>query len=142
MNRLVWKLDNSEAGFTLIEILLATIIFTLVALAMGSTFMNGGQLVANATAKRRALTLAQSRMEDIKLASFIALTAARGTFPEDLTIDNVGFRRTLTVEYVTDADYRVPSATATNSIRLTVTVQDNDPNVVFDDVTLQTVVAS
>ncbi len=132
-----------EAGFTLIETLIATIIFALVVLAFGTTYVNGKLLVANQGARRQALLLAQSRLEELKLNDFTTLAGQVGNpVATTITIDNTIFSRTSDVVYVNVNDYTQIVGGPTDALRLTVTVTDNDAELDFDDVVVDTTITS
>jgi prepilin-type N-terminal cleavage/methylation domain-containing protein len=134
---------GSEAGFTLVETLVATIIFALMVLAFGATYMNGRLLVVNEGAKRQALMLAQSGLEELKLTDFVALEdAVDKPVKTNISIADANFLRTVEVTYVDEVDYTVEVAGPTDSLKLTVTVSDNDAEPDFPEVVLETVVAN
>jgi Tfp pilus assembly protein PilV len=134
---------KSEAGFSLIEVLVAGVVFAFMAVAFAATFVNGRLLVVNGGARRQALTLAQNRMEEIKLNDFATLEGMVGN-PEttNISIAGVDFLRTVSVAYVDDADYTVEVVGPTDSLKLLVTVSDNDPELDFSEVQLQTIVTN
>ena len=65
---------KSEKGFTLIEILVAFVILTVVAVPLTQVFYQGNYLAAAAGDKTTALNLAQEKMEEI-----IAMGAGENT---------------------------------------------------------------
>lgn len=136
----VWP--ESEAGFTLIEMLVASVIFAFVVAAFVATYTNARLLVVSEGARRQALILAQSRVEEIKLNAFVTLEGIVGNDEQmDISIADVDFSRTVSAGYVDDVDYTTDVAGPSDALKLTITVSDNDAELDFPDVVLQTVVA-
>ena len=81
---------RDEQGFTLIEIIAAFVIFTVVAVPLSHILLQGNQLAENAEKKTAALNVAQQKMEEIIAQGYVRDEDA-GTFSEE------GFSCTVTL---------------------------------------------
>jgi len=84
-------------GFTLIEILIATIIIMIVSL--GSVTLTVGIMRGNSFSKRltTATTLAQDRLEDVKRLGYANVGTAAGTQNYGTIANFSGYKRVVTV---------------------------------------------
>jgi type IV pilus assembly protein PilV len=84
-------------GFTLIEILIATVIITIVSL--GATTLTVGIMRGNSFSKRltTATTLVQDRLEDVKRLGYANVGTAAGTQIYGTITNFSGFKRVVTV---------------------------------------------
>ncbi len=143
---------KSEKGMSLIEVLIAGVIFAFVLISFGYMFAVAQGLLGGEGERRMALTLAQEGLETRQAAAattagFVTLEGlvAGGTIvenPVDAT-DYPNHQRQTTIVYVEDADYDddTPADPPTNSLRITVTVfPAGSRPVEFSAVTLVTVV--
>ena len=90
-------------GFTLIEILIATVIITIVSL--GATSLTVGIMRGNSFSKRltTAITLAQDRLEDVKRLGYTNVGTAAGTQNYGSIANFSGYKRVVTVTNDTPA---------------------------------------
>jgi type IV pilus assembly protein PilV len=90
-------------GFTLIEILIATVIITIVSL--GATSLTVGIMRGNSFSKRltTATTLAQDQLEDVKRLSYANVGTAAGTQNYGTIANFGGYKRVVTVTNDTPA---------------------------------------
>ena len=88
-------------GFTLIEILIATVIITIVSL--GATSLTVGIMHGNSFSKRltTATTLAQDRLEDVKRLGYANVETAAGTQNYGTITNFSGYKRVVTVSNTT-----------------------------------------
>jgi type IV pilus assembly protein PilV len=84
-------------GFTLIEILIATVIITIVSL--GATTLTVGIMHGNSFSKRltTATTLAQDRLEDVKRLGYTNVGTAAGIQNYGTIANFSGYKRVVTV---------------------------------------------
>jgi type IV pilus assembly protein PilV len=84
-------------GFTLIEILIATVIITIVSL--GATTLTVGIMRGNSFSKRltTATTLVQDRLEDVKRLGYANVGTAAGTQNYGTITNFSGYKRVVTV---------------------------------------------
>jgi type II secretion system protein I len=68
--RITSGLHNNERGMTLLEVLVALLIFSMVLVTMLGSFAQAGRQNANAYRYNEALWLAQSKIEEIKEMNF------------------------------------------------------------------------
>jgi type IV pilus assembly protein PilV len=90
-------------GFTLIEILIATVIITIVSL--GATTLSVGIMRGNSFSKRltTATTLAQDRLEDVKRLGYANVGTAAVTQNYGTIANFSGYKRVVTVTNDTPA---------------------------------------
>jgi type IV pilus assembly protein PilV len=90
-------------GFTLIEILIATVIITIVSL--GATSLTVGIMRGNSFSKRltTAITLAQDRLEDVKRLGYANVGTAAGTQNYGSITNFSGYKRVVTIANDTPA---------------------------------------
>jgi prepilin-type N-terminal cleavage/methylation domain-containing protein len=90
-------------GFTLIEILIATVIITIVSL--GAASLTVGIIRGNSFSKRlaTATTLVQDRLEDVKRLGYTNVGSAAGTQNYGTIANFSGYKRVVTVTNDTPA---------------------------------------
>lgn len=96
-----------QAGFTLIEILAAAVLITLVAIGTLSVFESGANLLSEARLKTEAALLAQSTLEEIidsasSFSGYLALTGGSITVPEDYALSKRSPQVDYTVEELSE----------------------------------------
>jgi len=125
------KQINNQAGFTLIEILMASVVIVFGLLAMG-TFL-GSQVNHNSKNERKtiALTLAQQKIEELRNTALIAGVSSANNGTDTLLASTTGagdFTRTWTIDDVTNpnldlvrviVDWDAGRGTGTSQIELT-----------------------
>ena len=91
------KLLQVTNGFTLIEILIATVIITIVSL--GATSLTVGIIRGNSFSKRltTAITLVQDQIEDVKRLGYANVGTAAGTQNYGTIANFSGYKRVVTV---------------------------------------------
>ena len=94
---------QETTGFTLIEILIATVIITIVSL--GATTLSVGIMRGNSFSKRlaTATTLVQDRLEDVKRLGYANVGTAAGTQNYGSITNFTGYKRVVTVTNDTPA---------------------------------------
>jgi prepilin-type N-terminal cleavage/methylation domain-containing protein len=94
---------QQASGFTLIEILIATVIITIVSL--GATSLTVGVIRGNSFSKRMATatTLVQDRLEDVKRLGYTNVGTAAGTQNYGSIANFTGYKRVVTVTNDTPA---------------------------------------
>jgi type IV pilus assembly protein PilV len=97
------KILRDTNGFTLIEILIATVIITIASLGVAS--LTVGVIRGNAFSKRvtTATTLAQDRLEEIKRLGYTKAGMAVGTEDYGTIANFSGYKRVITVANDTPA---------------------------------------
>ena len=65
----------SHSGFTLIEVLVAMVIFAISSMAVTSLMANHSKLVALNSQSSEAIALAQDKLEDLRTMNFTELTS-------------------------------------------------------------------
>ncbi len=114
---------KTEAGFTLIEALVASVLFALVALAFAYTYISSRTFTANSGGRRQAVVLAQQQMETLNPQLFAAVEVLVGApLDEDPIAGFNDYRRQTEASYVLDDDFSTPDAGPTNSLLVTVQV--------------------
>ena len=94
---------QETSGFTLIEILIATVIITIVSL--GATSLTVGIMRGNSFSKRltTATTLVQDQLEDVKRLGYTNVGTAVGVQNYGSIADFTGYKRVVTVTNDTPA---------------------------------------
>ena len=94
---------QETSGFTLIEILIATVIITIVSL--GATSLTVGIMRGNSFSKRlaTATTLVQDQLEDVKRLGYTNVGTAVGIQNYGSIADFTGYKRVVTVTNDTPA---------------------------------------
>jgi prepilin-type N-terminal cleavage/methylation domain-containing protein len=77
--RITSNLLNNERGMTLLEVLVALLIFSLVLVTMLGSFAQAGRQNSDAYRYNEALSLAQSKIEEIKKMDFNSVASQAST---------------------------------------------------------------
>lgn len=155
MNTFKCEWTGSEAGFTLIEAVLATVLFALIVTAFAASYINSSVSMTQVGYRQQAVAWAQGGVDQTKSKSYTGLRNIRNSNSSSLIVVNspisshitaagINYKRTLNLEWVQDNDTTViqASPTATSPIRIDVTVSPNDTKDKFEPVLLQTVICS
>jgi prepilin-type N-terminal cleavage/methylation domain-containing protein len=106
---------GSEAGFTLIELVVALLVFTVAVMGLASTMAVAVASDTHAGEQTRALALASQRLEEIKAIPYTAVASEPVTSVTSLGVEGSGpYKRTVTV---------VEGAEGANTKSVTVSVQ-------------------
>jgi len=84
---------KKQRGFTLIEVLIALFILSVVLLALGAVVISVMRATAQSKEMAAAVTLAQDKIESLKNSSFSSLTSA-GDSP---SLGNIAYNRQWTI---------------------------------------------
>lgn len=118
--RLRWHPVSNQRGLTLLEVMIAALILLFVLLSMVSGYMLGRVNLDREEVKRRAIGLAQDRLETIRARSISSLAAWEAVVPAKIdttyTLDRTTFTLTSTV------DDSLPTTQTTKPVRKIVTV--------------------
>jgi prepilin-type N-terminal cleavage/methylation domain-containing protein len=87
---------DTRAGFTLIEVLVAMVIFSISSLALAQLMWTSTQRVSSNNKLSYAVTLAQAQVEHLRQLTFEELSS--GTDPDPRYLHNTPFSRDWTVE--------------------------------------------
>ncbi len=113
----------TDKGLSLIEVLIAAVLFGLVSLAFGHTLISSRLFVASCVDKRQAVCLAQQRLEELKAQGFDAVeTLVVFSTDEDPVAGYPDYKRITQAVYVEDEDFSNQSAQATNTIMISAQV--------------------
>lgn len=111
---------SNQRGLTLLEVMIAALILLFVLLSMVSGYMLGRVNLDREEVKRRAIGLAQDRLETIRARSIASVAAWELVVPARIdttyVLDGTTFRLTSTV------DDSLPTTPTTKPVRKTVTV--------------------
>lgn len=107
------KIKNSNAGMTLLEVIIAVSIFTIAAIVLPQSFVMSGKINRKSNTYLEATTVAQNLMEEVK-ASDLAKISRAFNYPNHKfsflnSLDNIGVREVLPSDI---------SGTAYNPVRL------------------------
>jgi len=118
--RLRWRPMTDQRGLSLLEVMIAALILLFVLLSMVSGYMLGRVNLDREEVKRRAIGLAQDRLETIRARSIASLAAwdlvVKARIDTTYTLDGTTFTLTSTV------DDSLPNTQFTKPVRKIVTV--------------------
>ncbi len=118
--RLRWHPVSNQRGLTLLEVMIAALVLLFVLLSMVSGYMLGRVNLDREEVKRRAIGLAQDRLETVRARSIASVAAWELVVPARIdttyVLDGTTFRLTSTV------DDSLPTTPTTKPVRKTVTV--------------------
>lgn len=92
MNRRIFSKGKKEAGFSLLEVMLAVLLLGIVLVPMLNLFTTSGRISASSWSEATALNLAQAKLEEMKDTPFDDVVGQSGTFP-----DNPDYNYTISV---------------------------------------------
>lgn len=92
MNRRIFSEGKKEAGFSLLEVMLAVLLLGIVLAPMMNLFTISGRISASSWSEVIALNLAQAKLEEMKDTSFDGVVEQSGAFP-----DNPDYNYTISV---------------------------------------------
>ena len=131
---------RGEGGFTLVEVIVAIVMFAVMVIYLGQIYANSTSYVVKQGDRRKATFLAQEKLEEISAMDFSTVEAMSDTTENDAG-GYGGFTRTTSFDYVDDNDFSsVLTGTVTNAVRVTVVVGSSQGEQGFQDLTLQNVI--
>ncbi len=128
------QINNNQAGFTLIEVLIATVVIVFGLLAMG-TFL-GSQVNHNSKNERQtyATVLAQGKIEELRNTALVTGVSSTDNGTDTITTTAGPFTRTWTIDDVTHplldeitvtVDWDAAMGTGNSEVTLTTQVINN-----------------
>jgi len=121
--RLRWHPVSNQRGLTLLEVMIAALILLFVLLSMVSGYMLGRVNLDREEVKRRAIGLAQDRLETVRARSVASLAAwdlvIKARIDTTYTLDGTTFTLTSTV---VDSPEKRTTPPISNPVRKTVSV--------------------
>ena len=138
------RILESEAGFSLVEVIVSIIVFSIMALMLAQLYASGTLFVVNQGDRRKATLLAQERLETVSATLFsdvetdLALSPVVENNPNGYT----NLTRTTSYDYVDDDDFTSVVAGPTRAIRVSVVVSSTQGIDGFENVSIQNVVTS
>ena len=94
-----WLSRNCSAGFTLIEMVISMVIFSVAVMGLASTMAVAVSSDTHAGEQTRALALASQRIEEIKALPYTAVTSEPTVSVNSLGVEGSGpYKRTVTVK--------------------------------------------
>lgn len=88
---------TAESGFTLVEIMVASLLLALLALVMATYYPNASSNSGFARNETYATLLAQRQVEELKAKTFSFVTPTNYITPTTQTLQNITFTRRVTI---------------------------------------------
>ncbi len=130
---------KSEKGFTLLELIMVTVVVGILSSTLIMPFMSGMKQGTRPEIYATATYLAHKEIEELKNAGYTNTTGILGNVPSTLTLNGRNYTEDSIREYVSySGGTFVTSASPTEFIRVTETVSNSENS---DVVTLWTILA-
>ena len=154
MKRIKQKIRKStldrESGFTMVEILVAIVMFAIVMIFMAKIYAVGTIYVAKQGDRRQATALARETMEQYIALEFSTVESpllGDPTVPAVLTPTISGsdfalFNRTVTFDYLDEFDFTSSTNVNSNIVGIEVIISSASGTQGFQDVTLENVITN
>ncbi len=141
---------DGESGFTLVEVLVAIVMFAIVMIFMAKMYAVGTIFVAKQGDRRQATSLARETMEQYVALEFSTVESpliADPTVPAVLTpaiggSEYASFNCTVTLDYLDEFDFTSSTNVNSNVVGIEIIISSASGAQGFQDVTLENVVTN